>query len=739
MRAIMRWFSLSRLAGLALVAALLAIRVADPAPVSALRYASFDLYQQIAPRSYTPAPVAIVDIDDPSLAELGQWPWPRTLVARMIERITAGGAAAVALDIVFAEPDRLSPDQLARSAGDYPPELRRALSRQRSNDAILAEAIAAGRVVVGQTSVRSAAANAATPGEVPSVPHAMLGPDPTPFLETFPDLVQNLPELEAAAAGRGVFTVRPDPDGIYRSVPLVMMVQDTIRLALAPELLRVATGGEAFAIRSNEAGVDGVVVGGQMIRTQADGTVFPYYSPNVPARYVSAADLIEGRVPPGRLAGHLVLVGTSAIGLEDYRATPLGVAMAGVEIHAQVLENILAGTMLVRPNTAIAVELVTLGALGLLVVVLVPIMPARWVIALALVLLAGYASLSWWAFSTRLQLLDPTWPIFGTLATLMLMSTSNYLREERERRRIRGAFGQYVSPDLVARLQEEPGELTLGGERREITLLFSDARGFTSIAESFREDPQGLTTLMNSFLNAMSRAILDERGTIDKFMGDAVMAFWNAPLDHDDHARAACRAALRMHKDVRALNADRATRAKETGEPALPIDIGIGINTGACIVGNMGSDMRFDYTALGDPVNLASRLEGQSKTYGVRIVLGAATRDAVAGDFATMLLDHLRVKGKEAPERVYALFGDAIMRADPRFARLTAANEAMRAAYEGRDWHAAGAHLDEVHAIARDMGVDLDAFRALYRERFEALARDPPPADWDGVATALTK
>lgn len=740
MRRVARGIGAGRLAGLALLVVLLVLRVADPAPVASLRHAAFDLYQQIKPRAPEQAlPVAIIDIDDPSIEELGQWPWPRTLLAQILRNATRDGAVAIALDIVFAEPDRLSPPRVAADNPALPGPVRAELSALASNDAALAQAIARSRVIVGQTSIRSATAALQQPAAVAQVPHAFLGPDPTPFLQKFPDLVQNLPELEAAAAGRGVFTVRPDSDGIYRRVPLVMQVQGAIRLGLAPELLRIATGGQAFAVRSNAAGIDGVVVGGQRVRTAADGSVWPYFSPSDPARYVSAADVATGRMEAGRLAGHLVLVGTSAIGLEDFRPTPLGVPMAGVEIHAQVLENILSDTLLVRPNYAIGAELAALAAVGLLIVALVPVIAARWVVLFSVALLAGWAALSWGLFDARRILLDPTWPILGTTLTLMLMSTANYLREERQRAAIRTAFGQYVSPDLVARLSDDPQALVLGGERRDITVLFSDVRGFTTLAESFRDDPQGLTTLMNRFLSVLSRAILDSRGTIDKFMGDAVMAFWNAPLDVADHPRAACAAALRMRADIAALNATRAREAAAEGREAIPIDVGIGLNTGDCVVGNMGSDMRFDYTALGDAVNLASRLEGQCKTYGVGIILGAATAEAVHGEFALIELDLIRVKGKTEPERIFALLGDDARRIAPRFRALAAANTEMRAAYARQDWARVRPLLDRIEEIDGEMGLGLAGHVALYRARAATFLDAPPPESWDGVTAAEAK
>ena len=736
---VIRWALGGRMLALCLVGVLLAVRVAAPIPVQQLRSAAFGLFQQIRPREFASAPVTILDIDDPSLEAYGQWPWPRSRVADLVIKSFEAGAVAMAFDIVFAEADRLSPAAIAADNTNLPEDIRAQLAELPDNDARLAEAIRQTRVILGQTSVRSAQTGLKREANIRPVPFAILGEDARPFLPRFPDLVQNLPAFEDAAAGRGVFSVRPDTDGIYRRVPIAMLVEEELRLGLAPELLRVATGGNAFALRGNAAGVDGVVLGGKLIRTAADGTVWPYLTPSNPARYVSAGALLSGEVPQGRLAGQLILVGTSAIGLEDFRPTALGISMAGVEIHAQLLENILADSLLIRPNYTLAAELFTLAGLSLLVILLVPIMGARLIILLAVLLISSYVAGAFYLFQDQRVLLDPTWPALGTLLTLIMMASANYIREERERRQIRGAFGQYVSPDLVEKLQQEPDALTLGGERRDLTLLFSDVRGFTTLAEGFRDDPAGLTALMNSFLTVLSNAILRQGGTIDKFMGDAVMAFWNAPLDLPDHPKAACRAALAMLSDVADLNRTRAEEAEAEGETSLPINVGIGLNTGSCVVGNMGSDDRCDYTALGDTVNLASRLEGQSKSYGLGIILGDATAQAVKDDFAILELDLLRVKGKLEPERIFALMGDEMVKPHADFVALEAANTKMREAYAAQNWGMAGEALTEIEVTSNSIGFDMSSYVELYRARLADFAENPPGPDWDGVFVATSK
>ncbi|SDE72366.1 adenylate cyclase [Ruegeria marina] len=644
----------------------------------------------------------------------------------------------MAFDIVFSEPDRLSPDLIAADNPGISRELRSQLLQLPSNDAVLAQSFSRTRVVLGETSVRSGLQATGIEREIEQVPHAIIGPDPKPYLLKFPELVQNLPILNEVASGRGVFTVLPDADGVYRRVPVVMMVEGALRLSLSLELLRIATGGDAFAVRSNDAGIDGVVVAGQVIRTQGDGTVWTRFSASDPNRFVSAADLLEGRVPQNRLAGHLVLVGTSAIGLEDFRATPLGVPMAGVEIHAQLLENVLSGTLLQRENTADGKELLLTAAMTILVIALAPMLHAGVLIVSTLALVSAYGIYSYLMFLWQGQLVDPTFPIVATILTVMLMSSTNYLREERRKNRIRNAFGQYVTPALVAQLTESMDALKLGGERRDLSVLFSDVRGFTTLSEGFRDDPQGLTKLMNELLTVMSQPILDSGGTIDKFMGDAVMAFWNAPLDDQDHPRSACRAALEMVRSVEEFNATR--MANQTDDaPVHPIHIGVAVNTGPCFVGNMGSNSRFDYTALGDTVNVASRLEGQTKYYGMSIIIGETTARQVDGEFALLELDLVRVKGKTEPERIFGLMGDARLAGSDAFRALTGISTRMLGAYRAGQWETAGNLIAEMERQGTVLGLDLRDYCTLFSTRVRRLSDTSLDPDWDGVYDALEK
>lgn len=728
---------IARIVGIALLAGLMLLRYVDPVFLANIRGQSFDLYQRVHSRPYAPAPVAVVDIDEASLRKHGQWPWPRSKLAELVRKLTAAGAIVIGFDMVFAEPDRLSPDQIAKDNKALPPDVRSALENLTDNETLFAQAIAASRVVVGETAARTGEPNG---DSIPQVPSGARGADPRPFLPYFPHLVQNLPVISDAAAGRGVFTVSPDPDGIFRRVPLVVSFGEQLRLALSTEVLRIATGGQAFVTRTDARGLTAIVVGGVEVPTDRNGRIWPWFSLSDKRRYVSAGDILDETVPAQAVAGKMLLVGTSAVGLGDSRATPVDPFMPGVEVHAQIIENILTKQFLKRPFNAAGIELLATGVAGLLIVLMVPLLGALWAALAAVVFTGAFAVGSWFAFQNHHLLLDASFPIFAVLALFVTMATANYIREEIQKRQIRGAFGQYLSPALVDHLTENPDRLVLGGETRELSLLFTDVRGFTTISESYKRNPQGLTRLMNRFLTVMSGAILDQNGTIDKYMGDAIMAFWNAPLDEPDHAAKACRSAMAMIESVRNLNAERKAELEgSTEETFLPINVGVGINSGECVVGNMGSDMRFDYTALGDTVNLASRLEGQSKPYGVPIILGAQTAAAVMDRFAVLEIDLIRVKGKEEPERVYALVGDESTRASPGFAAAKAANDALLDAYRKQDWDGASDALKRLSAPGESIGFDFSAYAGVYAARIGEFRRSPPPPDWDCVYTAKDK
>jgi adenylate cyclase len=482
--------------------------------------------------------------------------------------------------------------------------------------------------------------------------------------------------------------------------------------------------------------VENIVIGRLQIPTDAWAQVWVYFTPHNPARFISARDVISGAAA-GQLAGKLVLVGTSASGLLDLKATPIQAAMPGVEVHAQVLENMLTQSTLSRPTYALGIEFFVAAFVALAIITFIPVLGAKSVSLTGAGIAALLMGVAWYLFSTRGYLFDVAYPLVTSVAVLTVMVFTNYFREEAQRRQIRSAFAHYLSPDLVEQLAKEPDRLVLGGETRELTIMFSDVRAFTSISESYKGDPQGLTRLMNRFLTPLSNAIIEKRGTIDKYMGDAIMAFWNAPLDDNKHARHACEAALSMLQRLDTLNAERKQEAKESKQAFIPLKIGIGINTGEGVVGNMGTELRFDYSVLGDSVNLASRLEGQSKNYGVTIILGSRTAALVDGDFALLELDVIRVKGKTEPEVIYALFGTKELAADPHFIELRDRVSQMIAAYRTQNWSEA---LTALRSCRQNVnGLDIATFCDFYEARIGEFKIDPPPPGWDGVATLQTK
>ncbi len=727
---------------LAVLGLALGLRVAEPELVQELQLRVFDRFQRISPRPYQEVPVRIVDVDDATLERVGQWPWPRTRVAELVTRLFRDGAAVVVFDAVFAEPDRTSPLRLLDGLSGLPigAKLRSELARLPDNDDVLAAAFEEGNVVTGFVLTHEPGGR--QPKAKAGFSH---GGDPIVHLPVRLGSVVNLPVLEEAAAGNGAFTVDPDADGIHRRVPLLFVREGTLYPSLAAEAVRVATGATSYGVKtagsSGEAsfgdstGITQVRIGKDVvIPTNSRGEIWVWYTQPVAERYVPAWQVLAGEADPAKIEGHIVLVGATASGLRDIRATPLDPVAPGVAVHAQIIEQILLGQYLERPDWATGAELLYLTSLGLLLVLLIPRLGAVGTALLGAGGIGLAVALSAWAYSAWLWLLDPVYPALAALGVYLVGSLQNYLESEAQRRRVRGAFSRYLSPTLVDELAANPEKLRLGGEMRDMTLLFSDVRGFTTISEQL--DPHALTRLINRFLTPMTEVILERRGCIDKYMGDCVMAFWNAPLDDPEHPRHACDSALAMVKALEVLNAELAGEVTESGRPLPPLAIGIGINTGPCCVGNMGSDQRFDYSVISDEVNLASRLESQSKTYGVTILLGENTQERVP-ELATLELDRIRVKGKTRPVRIYTLLGSEELAAKPSFRELDRVHGEMLAAYRGQHWDAAAAALSACRGLGADLG--LGALHRLYEERIAAFRTVPPPPDWDGVYDAKTK
>ncbi len=737
MNATKKWFaplSRSQSFTLILVIVIVGIRYLDPFFVEFGRLRMFDLYQWMAPQPVKELPVAIVDVDEESLAATGQWPWPRNVLADLTNRIAAMQPAAIAFDMLFPEPDRMSPDLLARSLVRSDDALAARIAELPDNDALFADAIKGWRVVLGQALLERQVSESGDAKPISGIAIGKLGGDPTRFLFNYADAVRNIAVLEGAASGLGVFTLLPESDGVVRRLPGVVRVGDQILPSLAISALTVATGAKTLVVKSDAAGVAGLIVGQTFVPTDEHGRLLVHYSRHDRSRFVSAKDILAGQVPANRLAGRIVVVGSSASGLSDFAPTPVSGALPGVEVHAQVLEAIVSQNLLQRPRIATTIELLVVIASLALVALLMHFASAKWTLAISVFLTIGLFGGSWWLFSAKGVLIDATYAAVATFLLYVYLAYVKYVDEERTRSRIRSAFSHYLAPQMVDRLVEDPSRLRLGGENREITVMFCDVRGFTSISENL--DPEDLVNLVNRIFTPLTDVIHKRQGTVDKYIGDCIMAFWNAPLSDADHARNACLAALEMQGAMADLNRVLHEEAFWKDGQQTGLSVGIGINTGICCVGNMGSEQRFDYSVLGDSVNLASRLEAQGKTYACPIVVGETTFQK-ASDVAALELDLIRVVGKKVPVRIYGLVGSPELTATDTYRQQHQAHTDLLAAYRAQDWDKAE-HLLRSDLQDRD-GTYLAKTYALYQSRITELRSDPPPRDWDAVYVARSK
>jgi adenylate cyclase len=735
------------LAGLVALAVALGLRWVDPEGLSIARFLVFDRYQKIAPRMYEPAPVRVVAIDEESLRRFGQWPWPRHVIADLLDRLTAQGAAAIGFDIVFAEPDRTSPARIVADWALSEParaDLAPLIAGLRDHDERLAEAIANAPTVLGMIFHGEEAV-----AEPPPKRGGFAGDqDVVDAIPRFDHATRNLPILEEAARGFANFSYLPERDGIVRRTPLLSRIGDIIVPSISVEALRVAQGAKTIVARSAEAqgefrlgafyGLNLLRIGDVEVPMAKDTQFWLHYTAEAAERTIPAWRVLqEPESLSDRIDGQIMLVGATAPGLRDLRATPLASGVPGIYVHAQALEQMILGRFLTRPGWADAVEFLGLALTGLVFVFLLPLVGPIPCAAIGIVAAGTGAAGSWFAYSEAQLLVDPLYPAVSALIVYLVVNTTQYLLSERERQRVRSTFGRYLSPALVSRMAESGEEPQLGGEMRPLTLFFCDIRGFTPISESMT--PIQLTQFINKFLTPMTNIIIETGGTIDKYMGDAIMAFWNAPLDEPDHAPHAVGAALRIRAKLEELVPVWQAEAAAEGRKLPPVRIGMGLNTGDCVVGNMGSDLRFDYSCLGDTVNTASRLEGQSKMYGTDLVVSEETA-RLAPSFAYLELDLLQVKGKSQAVRVFTVLGDAQTAATATFTTAQAHVAAMLAAYRAQDWETALrlAEAGPPEDIAPNPG-GLTGLYAEYAARIRELRADPPGPDWNGVYEAKTK
>jgi len=655
------------------LAVLMAWGLKDPFVKEIARLKSFDLIQQYDTPTMS-EDVVIVEIDEQSIEQYGQWPWKRTVLADVIWRLREAGAGIIVLPILFSEEDRLG--------GDWD----------------LAQALVQNGIVIAQVGTTQTNRNAVPRGV------AKIG-DPLPWLYEWPGMLGPIPVLGDNVDGVGVVNTTPEIDGVVRRLPLLMRVGDEVYPSVALEVIRVAVGDPSYQVKASEGGVIALRVPKfKTVKTDQYARIWLRWNKEFPT--ISITDDFTS------VAGKTVIIGNTAQGISTIIATPRGEQYSHTAM-AVSLQTVLNGENIVRLDTATFLEYAAAGVLAIIIILLAAFTPYWLVAAVLLTVWTGTAYGAYFYFTKHLQLWDASWIILVTTITGFHAVFNRFVKEFSLKQQIKKQFGTYLSPDMVAQLQKNPDLLKLGGDSRELSIMFTDVRGFTAISEHYGKDVQGLTKIMNRYMTAMTAEILENKGTIDKYIGDAQMAFWNAPLDDSNHAENAVRTAIKMLKSLEQFNEE----IQQEGIPAF--GMGMGINTAEVVVGNMGSDQRFDYTCLGDGVNLAARLEGQSKNYGVFIVLGEETAKQVDNKIDVFELDCIAVKGKTIGVRIYTVGTE------------TEHHRQFLEAYYAGDWDEALKRLDD----AMEFHPEFHNYYVMMKKRLDA----GKPVDWDGTFRATTK
>jgi adenylate cyclase len=703
-------------------------------------------------KSPSPDIVAAV-LDEKSLDREGRWPWPRAKIARIVDILDRDGAKVIAFDIGFIEPDENNNlrlieriDRQLQSLQMENPELRRFIEEQRleaDNDLLLARSLeeADTETVLGYFFYMREAfleydleeadierrLDAISGSKYPLIIYSQQDLPFEPFRSAYaPE--PNLRRFHRSSDGSGYFNMEPDPqDGIVRTMPLMYKCGEEVYAPLSILAVWHYLDRPQLMIRVAGYGIEGLRIGDRKVPTDEMGYMrINYVGPERTFPYVSLSDILREDFPEGTFRDKLVIIGATAIGIGDIRNTPFSSSgeYPGLEIHATVMDNILRGDHISKPKWATVFDLAAILVLGLITGFAIPRLSAVKAIAATLLILAGYVAASRWLFVQAGLWVNLVYPLLAVVLVYTSLTVYHYLTEERERKKIRGAFSYYVSSSVVNEMLKDPNKLKLGGDKKEISVLFSDIRSFTSISEGMT--PEGLVHLLNEYLTVMTDIVFKYEGTLDKYIGDALMAFYGAPLDQPDHPYRACASALDMMDGLEKLN------EKWIREGKQPLDIGIGINTGPMMVGNMGSEQRFDYTVMGDAVNLGSRLEGANKSYKTHILISETTYERVKEEFVCMELDSVRVKGKKLPVGIFELVSRKELPARDMEA-IARFHEGIRL-YKEQKWDRAIETFEAVDA----MDQTLYAAR-LYIQRCNELKADPPGPGWDGVYTMTTK
>jgi len=727
--------------------AVLVIYYLDPNFLSLLELKTLDLRFLSRGKMATTGEVVLVAIDEKSLDELGRWPWPRNRLAQLLDALVKYEARVVGFDIVWAEPDENSElrglSAVKRKLSDLNltnRELQSYLStaiKKADTDRILADSVARSRrAVLGYFfhffAQESSGAKKEAPQEnLPPLSYYNLvkytSEEATKVNLFAADYAQvNIPAISEAAEGAGYFNIFPDRDGTVRWVPLVIKYQDMHYCALSLAVLQKFLDNPPLALRIAEFGIEQIRLGDLSIPTNEEGRMLiNYRGPQKTFPHYSATDVIHGRVAADAFKGKIVLVGATAIGIYDIRVTPFDHVFPGLEVHANVVDSILKQHFLYRPNWVTLFDILAILIIGLALGIVLPRVKALWgALAGGLVLFAFTLSAKF-LFQEQGIWVNMTYPLLNLILTYLGITGYRYMTEEREKKKIRGAFQYYLTASVVDQMLKNPEKLKLGGEKKDLTVLFSDIRGFTSISE--RMTPETLVKFLNEYLTKMTDIVFKYDGLLDKYMGDALMAIWGAPLDQPDHAQRACYTALEMVDELWVL------QKKWSAEGMPKLDIGIGINAGPMVVGNMGSERRFDYTVMGDSVNLGSRLEGLNKLYGTHVIVSEMTYERVREEILGRELDSVRVRGKDQPVRIYELLS-RYAQASPQQQALVEEFHCALKEYKNRHWDGA---LRAFRSILTRHPHDGPV--KLYMERCQTLKENPPPPDWDGVYTLTNK